>query len=438
MEERLASWLLFAVAVAGCAPSGGSRGGALSVAPATSATLPSPIASSTLPGATSAPSGPVTPSDDPDDYTVDTTRSYDPFLSPPAFVVPSPALPAGVQLQPSNNNCALVFHEGKLFFAFRTSATHFASSTTRLYVLSSPDMGKTWDLEHEVFMGTDMREPSFVSIAGRLVFRYFEAGSNPLAFEPKHIWQTVRTGPGQWSAPTTIGDPGEIAWETKVRRGLAYQSSYLGNHYGAGAGQIDVRFSVSDDGTTWKPVDPAQVARYTGGVSEVGWEFDENHVLWAVGRNEDGDASGFGSLVFTDWAHAAQSNPNRYDSPKMLRHGDDLYLIARRDVGGPFDLGWNALPFDVRKWTYLALYSLRAKTTALYSIDRATKSVVWLQDLPGDGDTAFPAVARLDADHFLIANYTSPLGNPDRPWIGGQLSPQGTQIYFTTLELRKH
>lgn len=33
----------------------------------------------------------------------------------------------------------------------------------------------------------------------------------------------------------------------------------------------------------------------------------------------------------------------------MFRHGDDLYLVARRDVDGPFDLGYTELPFDVQK-----------------------------------------------------------------------------------------
>ena len=36
---------------------------------------------------------------------------------------------------------------------------------------------------------------------------------------------------------------------------------------------------------------------YTGGVSEVGFAFDGEGNLWGVTRNEDGDASGFGSHV---------------------------------------------------------------------------------------------------------------------------------------------
>ena len=54
-------------------------------------------------------------------------------------------------------------------------------------------------------------------------------------------------------------------------------------------------------------------------------------------------------------------------------------------------------------------------------------------DLPGAGDTAFPSVRRTGPNTFLVANYTSPLADPDRPWIVGQTSTEGTQIYLLTL-----
>ena len=112
----------------------------------------------------------------------------------------------------------------------------------------------------------------------------------------------------------------------------------------------------------------------------------------------------------------------RYDSPEMFRHGEELYLIARRDPDGVFGEEEGLLP-----------YSLRAKRTALYRIDRERRAVEWLMDLPGCGDTAFPTVRRLDAHRFLIANYTSPLDDPEISWIQAQVSQRGTQIYLSTL-----
>jgi hypothetical protein len=181
---------------------------------------------------------------------------------------------------------------------------------------------------------------------------------------------------------------------------------------------------------------------YSGGVSEVGWEYDEQGGWWGVTRCEDGDASGWGAHVATApagdpaaWSVPGTTDPERYDSPRMFRHGDDLYLIARRDVGGPFDLGLRHLSHDAQKWLYLSAYSMRPKGSALYRIDRAARRVVKVMDIPGCGDNAFPSVCRLDAHRFLIANYTSPLAHPGWTWLEGQLSPQGTQIYLAVLEM---
>jgi hypothetical protein len=54
-------------------------------------------------------------------------------------------------------------------------------------------------------------------------------------------------------------------------------------------------------------------------------------------------------------------------------------------------------------------------------------------DLPGCGDNAFPSVRRIDANSFLMANYTSPLDEPNISWIDGQTHDEGTQLYLLTL-----
>lgn len=378
------------------------------------------------------------PSDDPADWPVE-PRAYEPAISALRFVVPSGALPPWLDLGVANNNCALCFHEGRLFLAWRTAEVHFPSPLARLLVVSSADLGETWDFELEVAIGADLREPTLLSCGSSLVLHYFEGGKSHIAFEPRHVWQCVREGRARWSAPVAVAEPGEVPWDLKVRGGRAWMTSYLGNHYGAGPSAIDVLFRSAPDGISWAPVDPARPSVYRGGVSEVAFEFDEAGVLWAVGRNEDGDRTGFGTVLASapagglGWSFAARSDPERYDSPRMIRHGRDLYVLARRDVGGPFDKGLTWLPFEAQKAANMGAYSLRPKRTALYKLDRVRRKLAWLLDLPGNGDTAFPAVARMGAHDFLVANYTSPLGNPDRTWIHGQTSAEGTQIYLLTL-----
>lgn len=377
------------------------------------------------------------PSDDPAHWTVDTSVEYAPSVSAPRWIVPSATLPAeAAPVLRSNNNVDIAFHDGRLFLAWRTAPTHFASTETRMHLISSGDRGATWLHERTFALESDVREPLFLSYQGTLRFHFFQGGTNPTAFEPRAMWRTTRGENGGWSEPETWGEPGEVPWNLKVRGGKAWRTSYLGSHYTIGAPRIDVRFTTSVDGVGWQPVGQSAVV-YQGGVSEAAFEFDEDGTLWAVTRNEDGDSSGWGSHVCTApprelsrWTCSSRSDPERYDSPKMFRHGKDLYLVARRDVGGPFDQGRRDLTFAEQQQKYLVDYWNRPKRTALYQIDKTARRVVWLVDLPSAGDCSLPSVARTGAHSFLVANYTSPLSDPERTWIQGQGASDGTQIYL--------
>jgi hypothetical protein len=365
-------------------------------------------------------------------------------LSEPNWVAPSQAIPPEFHLGRSNNNVSIAMHQGRLFMAWRSAATHFASKRTQMFIMSSGDLGKTWQAEKTIALGTDVREPFLISVNGKLIFQFFEAGKNPLKFQPRYMMRTIRDANGVWSEIETWGTPGEIPWELKERNGVVYMTSYIGNHYSAGKSVIDVHFSQSTDGINWQPVNPAKPNIYQGGVSEVGFEFTKSGDLFSVMRNEDGDNSGFGSLVGTstnwgagDWQFPAQSNPNRYDSPRMFRHNDDLYLVARRDIGGPFmSHDPKFIPFSIKKWWNLIRYSLRPKRTALYKINQTKKSVEWLMDLPSAGDTAFPSIVQLDADHFMVANYSSPVIDTAFSWLHGQVSRFGTGVYLLTISFK--
>lgn len=366
-----------------------------------------------------------------------------PTVSAPQFVVPGLSVPPEFVLDHSNNCVSIALHEGKLYMAWRNAPTHFAAKTTKMFVMSSPDMGATWDPEYTVALGSDVREPFLTSFKGNLIFTFFQGGSDPFQFKPFRMLRSIRTPDGKWSELKAWGTPGEVPWEIKVRNNRVYMTSYIGNHYSAGASTVLVHFSVSDDGLNFSPVDPDHPTIYEGGVSEVGFEFNDAGDVYAVTRNEDGDKTGFGSHVISSpnfgagtWTIPAKSNPNRYDSPRMFKHGSELYLVARRDVGGPFDLGKHFLPFDVQKWLNLGTYSLRPKRTALYHVNQTTRSVEWIQDLPSAGDNAFPSIVQTGPDSFLVANYTSPLKKTRWSWIDGQLSKKGTALYLVKIDFK--
>lgn len=380
----------------------------------------------------------ASPSDDPSDWVVDTALSYRPELSEPRFVVPSDGLP--VLTNAANNNVAIELYDGRLFLAWRTAPTHFASADTELHVVSSADGGASWQHEHSVALGSDVREPNLFVLRDTLWLTFFQAGTNPYAFEPAAMWRTRRATDGSWAALEQWGGATEVPWDIKIRGGRALMTMYSGSHYASGPSDVRVHLRGSADGTAWTDVDRDRPDVYRGGASEAGFEIDDDGGLWAVLRNEDGDDSGFGSLLchapadsLAAWQCPSESDPERYDSPKLLRHGDDLYLLARRDVGGPFDQGDDQLPLEERRTRYAAAYWDRPKRTALYRIDEQAGRVVHLLDLPSAGDTAFPSVRRTGADTFLVANYTSPLDDPERTWLEGQGALDGTSIYLLTL-----
>ena len=359
-------------------------------------------------------------------------------------IVPSDRLPETIRLRASNNNVAIAEYRGRMYMAWRNAPTHFASKKARIMVMTSTDNGKSWEYETRIVLHRDVREPFFTVTQDELILSFFEAGTNPLKFEPNRLLRTRTQFGRDWSPLEEWGERGEIVWEIKNRNNKYYATSYIGNHYHAGKSQIGVRFKESEDGLNWKNIGENL---YSGGVSEVGFDFKNDGTFWAVGRNEDGDDSGFGSQIFSanaehldQWESLKKSDPKRYDSPRMFKHGDELYMIARRDIGRkPFGLLSQWLPNSIRKWVILGRYSLRSKRTALYHLNTAEKKVEWMADLPSGGDTAFASIIQKSEHEYLIANYSNdPEDAFDMSWIDGQLNEDGTGIYFINLKFESH
>src|SRR5262249_6438481 len=151
------------------------------------------------------------------------------------------------------------------------------------YVVSSPDLGKTWTHETTVAVGADLREPCFLARGDKLILHFFEAGKRAWAWEPKGMRRVVRGPDGRWSEPEAFGEPGEIPWEMKTHAGRAYLSSYLGGHYDPRGSPLSLKLQVSDDGLHWKPADEAKPVLYRGGLSELAFEFDADGTFWGVG-----------------------------------------------------------------------------------------------------------------------------------------------------------
>jgi len=378
------------------------------------------------------------------DAAVDTRHHYRLEVLPPIWIVPGRGLPPDLDLGPSNNNVALAYHGGRLFLAWRSSQTHFASRDSRIHVISTSPPGGAWRRETTIALQRDVREPFLLSVGPRFFLYFAELGAEAHSFEPEALWRMERLADGRWSEKERWGGRQEVAWDFKVRRGRVWMTSYRGDRYRASRPNVELRFRWSADGITWQDPPAPGATVYRGGVSEAAFEFDDAGKLWAVTRNEDGDASGYGSHLVTapadrpwEWRFPERSNPRRYDSPRLFRHGRDLYLIARRDPQADFDDGCAYCPGPMRRLALLARYSMRPKKTTVYRVDTERQRLIPLVDLPSAGDTAFPSIVRLGPDALLVANYTSPLDMENAPWLAGQISPRGTAIYISLLRFVK-
>lgn len=346
-------------------------------------------------------------------------------------IVPGPGLPADLEVMRSNNNLDVVRYGARWYLAFRTAPTHFASTKTRLVVLSSEDRSR-WRKETEFqLMQSDLREPRFLVYKGKLFLYFFRGGSNPLEFAPQSIYATERTGDGTWTKPRAIFKPGYVVWRAKAHGGTAYMSVYYGaGIYTTKARAGEVRLLTSTDGYAWTPIsDQPQVTE--AGAEEAEFAFDDAGNLVATVRLEVQ-----GALVCTaskddlaTWDR--KFTPYKYDSALMFRHGEEFYVIARRNVAGAFNRRTVFLPMPLQRAWYLLRYSLTRKRTALYKVDVAAKRLTPLFDFPSKGDTAYAGIVPLDRHSYYVVNYSSPLGGPDWPWLGGQIA--GSNLYECVL-----
>jgi hypothetical protein len=162
--------------------------------------------------------------------------------SAPMWLIPSNYLPDSLDVQTSNNNVALARFHDRIFVGFRTGKTHFASSSTKMHIISTSD-GLDWQEELELSLDADVREPHFLVTGDTLRFYYFKAGTNMAAFEPEKINMIYKVRSQAWSEAIEIMDKGEVHWSMKARNGKYYATSYLGSHYqvfGKSQGGIEI------------------------------------------------------------------------------------------------------------------------------------------------------------------------------------------------------
>jgi hypothetical protein len=351
-------------------------------------------------------------------------------------LVPGPASTGTTPLR-ANNNLDAIHWQGRIWLAWRTAPTHFASKDARYEIASAPSLDGPWRHETTFAVGADVREGCFVEWDGRLHLYVMELGTNPLKFEPCRTHLLVNDGsgfgPGElvWESPT-------VPWRVHVLGGRLTYLVYTGADqlYAAVPSPTRLEAWTSDDGRDWRP-DPGVLLE--GGTELDAVELDDGTIVGSCRLEGPRD---WGSSILrgrlddpASWQR--RLDPRKFDSPRVFRVGDRVLMVARRHLRGDgrFDHGRTWLPASLRTRVEQAAYWTSRKRSGLWEIDPDSLAVTWLADLPSRGDTSYAAVLPGSGDDsFVVVDYTSPVDGPDTSWVRGQLRP--TTIVASEVHLR--
>lgn len=330
------------------------------------------------------------------------------------------------------SNTDMIFYKGSFFLIHASTKWHLEDKKGALLVQKSSDARNWKEVARITVPGTDVRDPKFAIIKGRL-FLYFLPNWN-FDPEPTTTYWSVSDDGVHWPAPkelTTVtvlhktksGKSQEVTsggwmlWRPKTSNGavwyvIAFGKKPLLSENGAQKKKTDTdNITVlvsSNDGINWREVSEIFTAHGNG---EPELEFKENGGIIATLRCGSLGTPGyvFGNATantviaiadapYTRWSYA-HSFITRLDGATLFRLGDRIFAVGRNHLGPRADLGNH----------------LAKKRTAFYEVKR--DRLVFLFDLPSNGDTAYTGVVQR-GDDIYASYYTCPIQN-DYPWIIG-------------------
>ncbi len=343
-------------------------------------------------------------------------------------VVPSEGLDRRSAVQTANNNLDVVRHQGRVYLAWRSAPSHFASSEVVMNVVSSEDE-RSWRHETSFRVGHDLREPRLLSLGDSLFLYVSRLGANAFAFSPEGISVSERTADGSWSSLEPTGPKGAIAWRVKPYQGGALMVLYRGgeNLYSFNGEPMTVELWRSSDGRAFRPHAASGPVVLSGGGTETDFAVDaRSNTLFAVVRNEAGDTAGAGSKLcrgngttLGDWV--CKSDVRKYDSPLVFEHDGEIYVVGRRNLSGDGRYDVSSRAGSWRTIENELAYITTAKRCSVWRWVKSEDRLAFVLDLPSRGDTCFPSrLEGSDPTRVVIYDYSSAIDGPELPWSSGQ------------------
>ncbi len=317
-----------------------------------------------------------------------------------------------------NSNTDMIYWKDAFWLIHASAPWHFASETTRLVLWKSAD-ARTWEKVAEFQNpGEDIRDPKFAVIDG-ILFMYSLKNKNFPEAEPYFTLVTSSLDGIAWEPTVSVNQDGWLFWRPKSPDGgkTWYVAAYWHEH-----GKSILLKSA--DGLTWEKVSDI----YTGDFNdETDIEFLADGRLLATARLEVagyyfGDNRGNTLIAvspppYTEWTEN-HSTVTRLDGPYLFTYNNRVYAVGR------FQPGCKSTPFETGS-------ILAKKRTSLFLVEE--DRLVWLSDLPSDGDTSYAGVV-VRGDEAYVSYYTSNIKH-DYPWIIGMLSE--SDIMMAKIDLKK-
>ncbi|MGD8465997.1 MAG: sialidase family protein, partial [Anaerolineae bacterium] len=314
-----------------------------------------------------------------------------------------------------NSNTDLIYWDNQFFLVHARSRYHMGNTASQLVVLRSLDAENWEEVAQLSVEGEDIRDPKFAVINDRLTLY----GLKNISFEPEPYGTVVSTSQDGvlWSQFEEVDPQGWLLWRPKTLDGeLWYAPAYWHEH---GKSVL----LASTDGRRWTIVSTIHEGDRN---DETAAEFLPDGRLLVTARLEGERAWHQGSPdaatllavarpPYSKWTKTT-STVTRLDGPALFRYNGQVYAVGRYDPEGRDQwFGMSSL--------------LGRKRTALYLVRE--DELVYLSDLPSEGDTSYPGVVLLD-DQLYISYYTNDV-RQDVPWLLGLILP--SDIMMARIEL---
>jgi hypothetical protein len=329
----------------------------------------------------------------------------------------------GVEVWPAvadgrhNSNTDLVFFRDSFWLIHASAPWHFASEETKLILHRSTD-ARTWD-EVATFSnpGEDIRDPKLAVIGGRLIL--YALKNTAFAAEPYLTVAATSDDGVTWTSFEDLKPEGWLFWRPESPDGG--KTWYLPAYWHEHGKSVLLK---SEDGLDWEV---ASII-YSGDVNdETAIIFLPDKRMLATARLEVsgyyfGDNGGNTLIAtaeppFMTWSYN-HSTVTRLDGPALFSYNGRVYAVGRYQPG--------KRPFLFETGSILS-----RKRTSLFLVE--ADRLVWLSDLPSDGDTSYAGVV-IRGDEAYISYYTSNTKR-DYPWIIGMFSK--SDIMMAKVDLKK-